>query len=102
MKKLEVIIKENKNIINNIIGAFVVRGGSLVISLFTMPAYFTYFQNQEILGLWFTILSVLNWILMFDLGLGNGLRNKLPIALAKEIRRKLSNIYRQHIFPWLY
>ena len=83
MKKLKVIIKKNEGIMNNILGAFVVRGGAMIISLFTMPAYFTYFQNQEILGLWFTILSVLNWILMFDLGLGNGLRNKLPAAIAE-------------------
>lgn len=83
MKKLKVIIKNNKNIANNIIGAFIVRGGSLIVSLFTMPAYMRYFQNQTVLGLWFTILSVLNWVLMFDLGLGNGLRNKLPLATAE-------------------
>lgn len=83
MKRLKINIKGNKNIINNIIGAFIVRGGSLIVSLFTMPAYFRYFQNQSVLGLWFTILSVLNWVLMFDLGLGHGLRNKLTVALAE-------------------
>jgi len=83
VKKIKIIIKENKNIINNIFGAFMVRGGSLIVSLFTIPAYFKYFQNQTILGLWFTILAVLNWVLMFDLGLGNGLRNKLPLAMAE-------------------
>lgn len=82
MKKLKTIIKKNKNIVNNIIGSFIVRGGALIVSLFTMPAYFSYFGNHNVLGLWFAILSVLNWVLMFDLGLGNGLRNKLPTALA--------------------
>lgn len=83
MKNIKINIKENKNIINNIIGAFIVRGGSLIVSLFTMPAYFKYFQNNSVLGLWFTMLSVLNWVLMFDLGLGHGLRNKLTIALTE-------------------
>lgn len=73
----------NKEIILNIIGAFGIRGVSLIVSLFTMPAYIRYFQNQSVLGIWYTLLSVLNWVLMFDLGLGNGLRNKLPICLAK-------------------
>lgn len=97
MEKLNSIIIKNKNIINNIIGAFIIKGGSLVISLFTMPAYINYFQNNTVLGLWFTILSVLNWVLMFDLGLGNGLRNKLPIAIAekddKKIKEYISSTY---------
>lgn len=97
MKRLKINLKGNKNIINNIIGAFIVRGGSLIVSLFTMPAYFRYFQNQSVLGLWFTILSVLNWVLMFDLGLGHGLRNKLTIALAEgnkdKARKYISSAY---------
>lgn len=89
MEKLSSIIRKNKVIINNIAGAFIIRGGALMLSLFTMPAYINYFQNQTVLGLWFTILSVLNWVLMFDLGLGNGLRNKLPIAMAENDDKKM-------------
>lgn len=89
MEKVHSFLGKNKIIINNIIGAFVIRGGALVLSLFTMPAYINYFQDQTVLGLWFTILSVLNWVLMFDMGLGNGLRNKLPIAIAKNDDKKM-------------
>lgn len=64
-------------------GAFAVKSVSLCLSLFTMPAYIRFFQNQTVLGVWFTIVSVLNWILFFDLGLGNGLRNMLPDAIEK-------------------
>lgn len=67
----------------NILGAFVVKGGSLVLGLFTMPAYMNYFSDSNVLGVWFTILSVINWIMVFDLGIGNGLRNKLPVAIAR-------------------
>ena len=71
----------------NMAGAVMVKGGALVISLFTMPAYMRFFQNQEVLGLWFTVLSVLNWILTFDLGVGNGLRNHLTTAFALNDRK---------------
>lgn len=64
-------------------GAYLIKGGSMIVSLFTLPAYIHFFKDQTILGIWFTILSVLNWVLMFDLGLGNGLRNKLTLALAE-------------------
>lgn len=90
-------LNKNKDIVQNVVFAFIVRGLSMIVSLFTMPAYIRYFQNQTVLGLWFTILSVLNWVLMFDLGLGNGLRNKLPHALAEndydKARKYISSTY---------
>lgn len=79
----------NKAIVYNTLGAFLVKGGALVISLFTMPAYMRYFNNQQILGLWFTLLSVLSWVLTFDLGIGNGLRNRLVPALVNRDRTRI-------------
>ncbi len=72
--------QKKRIVVNIIVGAFVIRGLALVVSLFTLPAYIRYFNNQSILGLWFTILSVLSWVLTFDLGIGNGLRNELVHA----------------------
>ena len=82
IERLKNTSRTNKEVIWNIIGAFIVKGGSLILGLFTMPAYMNYFSDANILGVWFTILSVISWIMTFDLGIGNGLRNKLPIALA--------------------
>ena len=73
---------ENASLIKNITGAFTVKGLSLLVSLFTMPAYMNFFADQEMLGVWYTLFSVMNWILNLDLGIGNGLRNKLAITIA--------------------
>ncbi len=89
--------ENNKIVLKNVIGAFGVKGLSLLVSLFTMPAYISFFNDQAALGLWFTVLSVLNWILNFDLGIGNGLRNNLTRTLTQkdelETKRYLSSAY---------
>lgn len=83
--------ENNRTIFYNTLGAFLVKGGALIVSLFTMPAYLRYFEDQQILGIWFTILSVLSWILTFDLGIGNGLRNHLVPALVKKEEEKIKS-----------
>ena len=41
------------------------------------------YLNPVKYGIWLTLTSVIGWFAFFDLGLGNGLRNKLAEALAK-------------------
>lgn len=74
---------ETKSILTNIFSIVLIKGGSVVVSLLTLPLYMRYFDNAISLGLWFTILSVLNWFLSFDLGIGNGLRNILTQTFEK-------------------
>lgn len=62
-------------LIKNIFGSFIIKGLSILISFFTIPAYLNYFENETISGVWLTILGMLTWITIFDLGVGNGLRN---------------------------
>ena len=85
MKKLS-LDKREKNLIANILVAFGVKGLSLLISLFSTPLYIKYFGDNTVLGVWYTVLSVLSWITVADLGLGNGLRNKLTQDLANDDR----------------
>lgn len=79
--------KQDKVLIKNISGAFVIKGLSLIISFASMPVYIKFFNNDEILGLWFTILSILTWVLTFDFGIGNGLRNNLIEPIEKKDNR---------------
>ncbi|KQL33594.1 lipopolysaccharide biosynthesis protein, partial [Psychrobacillus sp. FJAT-21963] len=83
--------ENNRTILNNVLVAFFVRGGAIIISFLTLPAYIRYFDNQQILGMWFTILSVLMWVLTFDLGIGNGLRNNLVRALVAKDEKLAKN-----------
>ncbi len=84
-------------LIKNISGTFFLKGISIIIGLLSTPAYLNFFSNEGVLGLWFTILSILNWILTFDLGIGNGLRNNLAKSVAEgnklEIKKQISSAY---------
>lgn len=97
LKKFKSIQGKDKNILVNIFASFVIRGGSLAISLISLPLYIKYFEDQQILGMWFTVVSVLTWILNFDLGIGNGLRNQLVEPLLKKdtlkIKKYISSAY---------
>lgn len=81
----------------NVGGAFAIKGVGLFISLATVPAFMRYFSDDAVLGVWYTVVSVVGWMLNFDLGIGNGLRNKLVVALADddrlECRRLVSSAY---------
>lgn len=73
----------SRNVINNSLLSYLVRAGSLIIGFFTTPAYLRYFNNESVLGVWFTLLSILSWVLYFDLGIGHGLRNKIAVTVTK-------------------
>lgn len=77
-------IDENDKIVyQNSIVSFFLQMFSLLIGVVIVPAYIEYFCNSTVLGMWYAILSILNWIIDFDIGIGNGLKNHLTTALAE-------------------
>lgn len=76
----------------NVVLSFVVKGAALVIGFFSLPLYKNYFSGDSVLGVWLTILSVMAWVMTFDLGLGNGLKNKLVQALKEDDHAKIKSL----------
>ena len=75
-------LSEKKVKFNMIMGV-VYRGLSMLISFLYVPVVLFYLGEVKY-GIWTTILNILSWITHFDIGIGNGLRNKLSECLMKE------------------
>lgn len=70
---------------------FLYKGIAIGLSYLLVPLMIDYLGVEKY-GIWITLFSILSWITFFDIGLGNGLRNKLAEALAINDRR-LAKIY---------
>ncbi|HAQ71117.1 MAG TPA: hypothetical protein DCR48_09105 [Flavobacteriales bacterium] len=62
--------------------SFFMRGVSLLITFILVPIALNYVGSAKY-GIWLTVSSITSWLTFFDIGLGNGLRNKLAEALAQ-------------------
>lgn len=65
----------------NIVFSFGLKGIGIIISFLLVPLTLNYLNASEY-GIWLTLSSLMTWINYFDIGLGNGLRNKLAKALT--------------------
>lgn len=93
----EDISKERtRNYLHQIKGAVVYKAVAMVASFLAIPLMIHYL-GQEQFGVWSTLLTVMSWIVFFDLGIGNGLRNKVAEALSKndiaEAARYIASAY---------
>jgi len=89
-------IARNSKLKLSLILNFIVRISMILISLALVPILIDYLGKDKY-GIWLTISAVIAWFNYFDLGLGNGFRNKLTEALAKkkgqEILSLISSTY---------
>lgn len=63
--------------------SFISKAVSILISFLIVPLTLSYVGKVEY-GIWMTLSSIIHWFTFFDIGLGNGLRNKLAEALARD------------------
>lgn len=75
----------------NIYSSLLIKGCSILISFLLVPLTLSYLSVYEF-GVWLTLSSIFTWINYFDIGLGNGLRNRLAESLAAG-NTKLGQIY---------
>ena len=75
----------------NILASFLIKGCNIAISLILVPLTIHY-VNPTQYGIWLTLSSIIGWFAFFDIGFGNGLRNKFAEAIAKD-DHQLARIY---------
>ncbi|GIJ94265.1 lipopolysaccharide biosynthesis protein [Capnocytophaga stomatis] len=65
-------------------------------SFFVIPLMIDYLGKEEY-GIWSTLLSIVSWVILFDIGVGNGLRNKISECIVKDdfsaIKKYISTAY---------
>ncbi|OCB70558.1 lipopolysaccharide biosynthesis protein [Flavobacterium piscis] len=66
--------------INTVLSLFF-RGGSILLQFALIPLTIDYVK-PDAYGVWLTLSSLVGWVAMFDIGIGNGLKNKLSESLA--------------------
>jgi O-antigen/teichoic acid export membrane protein len=67
----------------NIITSFIIKGFSIILSLAFVPLTVSY-VNPLRYGIWLALSSIIGWFSYFDIGFGNGLRNKFAESVAKK------------------
>ncbi|MGY6560045.1 MAG: lipopolysaccharide biosynthesis protein [Nitritalea sp.] len=76
-----------KNISVHVLKSLLFKGGMIASSFILVPLTLN-FLTKEAYGVWLTLTSFLSWFTFFDVGLGNGLRNKLAEALTEKDQPK--------------
>lgn len=86
----------SKNINKQIIISLFLKVSGMLLGFAVIPKTL-YILGANQYGVWLTILSVVSWLVTFDVGIGNGLRNKLTESLAIDdldsSRRYISTAY---------
>ena len=86
--------KRSRLLFKNIVASIAIKGYAAIISLMLVPLTLNCLGTLKN-GVWLTISSILIWIDQMDIGLGNGLRNRLTIHIAhgntKEARQIVSS-----------
>lgn len=86
--KISNVFKGDKRTVlvkKNILGSLIIKGWSCIIQFLIVPLSLDCLTQYEY-GLWLTINALFVGIDSIDVGLGNGLRNKLAEAMAKNDR----------------
>lgn len=72
----------NKKTVSNVLSLFFIRGGNILVQLLLVPVSIKFISAPSY-GLWLTVSAIVGWLNIMDIGLANGLRNTLTIAIVE-------------------
>lgn len=87
ISKILLLLNSTKNdgrsflIYKSLLFSLLAQAGNLIIGLLLVPVTLGYLDSNRY-GVWLTLISVISWVYLLDVGLGNGLRNKLTESIA--------------------
>ena len=91
-----VTVERTNNYLRQVKGSVLYKGAAVAASFLVIPIMISYLGVVQF-GVWSTLLTIMSWVVFFDLGVGNGLRNKVAESLAKdqpdEARSYISSAY---------
>lgn len=85
----------------NIIWSFFIKGWSGIVLLWLVPITLKCLGEYQN-GVWLTLSSLLVWIDHLDIGLGNGLRNKLAAAMSHDDTTKARELVSSTFFMLIF
>lgn len=85
----EVSKRRTANYFKQVQGSVLFKAGAVLASFISISIMIKYLGVEKF-GVWSTILSVMTWLVLFDLGIGNGLKNCISKALAENDRVETS------------
>lgn len=82
LAKLNVSGSRNHNYLKQLKGSVLYKLGAIGSTFITMPITIKYLGIEQF-GVWATMLTLLTWVMMFDLGISHGLKNKIAESIAE-------------------
>jgi O-antigen/teichoic acid export membrane protein len=80
--KVGIKSQRTKGITKHVLLSFIYKGGSIMATFLLVPLTIDFLDTDNY-GVWLTLSSFISWFAFFDIGLGNGLRNKFAEARAQ-------------------
>lgn len=68
---------------NQVTSSLLYQVCSIVLSFLSVPILIQYLGSEKY-GIWATVFSICMWIFLLDLGIANGVRNKITLYISKE------------------
>ena len=82
-KKISAQSENSKVFLFNASLSFIIKGINIFVSFVTVPLVLSFLSTTQY-GIWLTLMAIISWFALFDLGFGNGLRNKLTLSVTSK------------------